>query len=181
MSPSSSCFSRVTSSTTLPCRTVTLVHLGSWRVEDTTYLDRLFSRSAHSPGEDFHRAANHSSLRRPSSSAAVCSASAYSTLAHSSRSLPPSWPNQPPRLKPSSPSGSWTTPSSETLVLITIFPISVLPLPGCQLPPMQAPRRGETGRRLAAQFAPRPASIQDGSAARCGKKVTRGWEKWQPT
>ena len=28
---------------------------------------------------------------------------------------------------------------------------------------------------------PRPAPIQDGSAARCGKKVTRRWEKWQPT
>ena len=35
---------------------------------------------------------------------------------------------------------------------------------------MQAPRRRETGRQPAAQFAPRPASIQDGSAARCGKK-----------
>src|SRR5580704_10760518 len=182
MSPSSSCFSLVTSSTTSPFRTVTLVHLGSWRVEDTTYLGRLFSRSAHSPGRDgAHRAANHSSLRRPSSRAAARSASAYSTLPHSSRSLPPPWPNQPPRLKPSSPSGSCTTPSSETLVLITIFPISVLPLPGCQLPPMQAPRHGETGRRPAAQFAPRPASIQDGSVARCGKKVTRRWEKWQPT
>src|SRR5580700_12001906 len=154
MSPSSSRFSRVTSSTTLPCRTVTFVHLGSSRVEDTTYLGRLFSRSAHPPGLDLHRAANHSSLRRPSSRAAVRSASAYSTLPHSSRSLPPSWPNQPPRLKPSSPSGSWTTPSSETLVLITIFPISVLLLPGCQLPPIQAPRHRETGSGPAAQFAP---------------------------
>ena len=111
----------VTSSTTLPLRTVTLVHLGSSRVEDTTYLGRLFNRSAHSPGRDAHRAPNHSSLRRPSSRAAVRSASAYSTLPHSSRSLPPSWTNQPPSLKPSSPSGSWTTPSSETFVLITIF------------------------------------------------------------
>ena len=31
-----------------------------------------------------------------------------------------------PARKPSPPSGSWTTPSSETFVLITIFPISVL-------------------------------------------------------
>src|ERR1035438_9203900 len=123
MSPSSSCLSLVTSSTTLPFRTVTLVHLGSSRVEDTTYLGRLFSRSAHSPGRDAHRAPNHSSLRRPSSRAEVRSASAYSTLPHSSRSLPPCWTNQPPSLKPSSPSGSWTTPSSETFVLITIFPI----------------------------------------------------------
>src|SRR5580700_10005632 len=154
MSPSSSCFSLVPSSTTFPFMPVTLVHLGSWRVEDTTYLGRLFSRSAHSPGLDAHRAANHSSLRRPSSSAAVRSASAYSTLPHSSRSLPPSWTNQPPRLKPSSPSGSWTTPSSETFVLITIFPISVLPLLCCQLPPIQAPRHRETGSGPAAQFAP---------------------------
>src|SRR5271165_2295487 len=71
MSPASSCFSRVTSSTTLPFRTVTLVHLGSSRVEDTTYLGRLFNLSAHSPGLDAHRAANHSSRRRPSSRAAV--------------------------------------------------------------------------------------------------------------
>src|SRR5258708_39923931 len=102
MSPSSSCFSLVTSSTTLPFRTVTLVHLGSSRVEDTTYLGRLFNRSAHSPPRDAHRAPNQASLCRPSSRASVRSASAYSTLAHSSRSLPPNCPNQPPRLKPSS-------------------------------------------------------------------------------
>ena len=54
------------------------------------------------------------------------SASSSMTLAHASRSLPPNRPNQPPSSKPSWPSGSWTTPSSETFVLITIFPISVL-------------------------------------------------------
>src|ERR1700728_1733955 len=129
MSPSTSCFSRVTSSTTSPFRTVTLVHLGSSRVADTTYLGRLFSRSAHSPGRDAHRVPNHSSLRRPSSRAAVPSASAYSTLPHSSKSLLPGLANQPPRLKPSLPSGSWTTPSSDTFVLITIFPISGSPFP----------------------------------------------------
>ena len=53
-------------------------------------------------------------------------ASAYSTLAHSSRSLPPERANQPPRPKPSLPSGSCTTPSSDTFVLMTIFPIAVL-------------------------------------------------------
>src|SRR5215217_1122717 len=37
---------------------------------------------------------------------------------------------------------------------------------------MQAPRRRESGRPPTAQFAPRSAPIQDGSAARCGKKVT---------
>src|SRR5215469_3565063 len=123
MSPSTCCFSLVTSSTTSPDRTVTLVHLGSWRVADTTYLGRLFSRCANSPGLAVQRAPNHSSLRRPSSRAAVPSTSAYSTLPHSSRSLPPYWTNQPPRPKPSSPSGSWTTPSSETFVVMTIFPM----------------------------------------------------------
>src|ERR1700730_12037269 len=126
MSPSSSCFSFETSLTTSPFRTVELLHLGSCRVEDTTYLGRLFNLSAHSPLLDGHRAANHSSLRRPSSRASVPSASSNSTLAHSLRSLPPISPNQPSSLKPSSPSGSWTTPSNETFVLITIFPISVL-------------------------------------------------------
>src|SRR5215208_7615869 len=37
---------------------------------------------------------------------------------------------------------------------------------------MQAPRRRESGRPPTAQFAPRSAPIQDGSAARSGKKVT---------
>src|SRR5487761_969240 len=131
MSPSSSCFSLVTSSTTSSFRTVELFHLGSSRVEDTTYLGRLFNLSAHAPLRDAHRAANHSSLRRPSSRASVPIASSSSTLAHSSRSLPPNSPNQPPSLKPSAPSGSWTTPSSETFVLITIFPMSVLLLLCC--------------------------------------------------
>src|ERR1700678_1541260 len=164
MSPSNCCLSLVTSSTTLPVRTVTLVHLGSARVADTTYLGRLFSRSAHSPGREAQRAPNHSSLRRPSSRAAAPSASAYSTLPHSSRSSPPDWTNQPPRLKPSLPSGSWTTPSSDTFVAMTIFPISV-PLCRwrCQLPTVQAPRRRETGRPPTAQFAPRPAPVRVGS------------------
>ena len=35
-------------------------------------------------------------------------------------------PTHPPRLKPSSPAGSWMTPSRETLSLTTIFPISIL-------------------------------------------------------
>src|SRR5215831_9503854 len=129
MSPSISRFSLETSSTTSPFRTVALVHLGSSRVEDTTYLGRLFSRSAHSPGRDAHLAANHSSLRRPSSNASARSASAYEILPHSSRSFPPNWANQPPSLKPSLPSGSWTTPSSDTFVLMTIFPMSVPLLP----------------------------------------------------
>src|SRR5260370_22463101 len=132
MSPASSCFSFETWSTTSPFRTVELLHLGSSRVEDTMYLGRLFNLCAHSPlRPDGHRAANHSSLRRPSSRASAPSASSVSSLAHASRSLPPNWPNQPPSLKPSLPSGSWTTPSSETFVLITIFPMSVLLLGWC--------------------------------------------------
>src|SRR5713226_6305255 len=126
MSPSSSCFSFETSSTTSPFRTVALLHLGPSRVEDTTYLGRLFNLSAHSPLRDSHRTANHSSLRRPSSRASAPSASSSSTLAHSSRSLSPIWRNQPPCLKPSSPVGSWTTPSNETFSLTIILPISVL-------------------------------------------------------
>src|ERR1700738_3116145 len=101
MSPASSCFSLLTSLTTSPVRTVELFHLGSWRVEDTTYLGRLFHLSAHSPVRDAHRVANHSSPRLPASRGSVPSASSSSTLAHSSRSLPQNWPNQPPSLKPS--------------------------------------------------------------------------------
>src|SRR5207248_7571335 len=97
--------------------------LGEGRGHDV--LGMLFSRSAHSPVRDAHRVANHSSLRRPSSRASARSASSVSTSAHCSRSLPPNWPNQPPSLKPSSPSGSWTTPSSEAFVVITIFPMPV--------------------------------------------------------
>src|ERR671937_460587 len=43
-------------------------------------------------------------------------------------------PTQPPRLKPSSPAGSWMTPSRETLSLTTIFPISVRLSLSCHLP-----------------------------------------------
>src|ERR1700722_374589 len=130
MSPSTCCFSFVTSSTTSPFSIVTLVHVGSLSVPDTTYLGRLFSWPAHSPGlVAGHRVPNHSSLRRPSSSAAAPSASAYSTLPHSWRSLPPCSRNQPPRSKPSLPSGSCTTPSSDTFVAMTIFPISGSPFP----------------------------------------------------
>src|SRR5258708_18292406 len=128
MPPSSSRFSFATSVTTSPFRTTPLPHRGPLAVDDTTYLGRPFNRSAHAPSRDSHRSANHSSLRRPSSSAAVPSASSNETLPHSSRSLPPYWPNQPPRRNPSLPSGAWTTPSSETFVLITIFPISVSPV-----------------------------------------------------
>src|SRR5580693_9519825 len=126
MSPSNSCFSFEISFTTSPLRTVELLHLGCWRVEDTTYLGRLFSLSAHSPLRHSHRAANHSSLRRPISRALAPSASSSSSFAHASRSSCPTSRNQPPRPKPSSPVGSCTTPSSETFSLMMIFPILVL-------------------------------------------------------
>ena len=60
ISPSSSCFSFETASTASPLSTVELFQSGSSRVEDTTYLGRLFSLSANSPLRDGHRAANHS-------------------------------------------------------------------------------------------------------------------------
>src|SRR6266699_4159248 len=58
--------------------------------------------------------------------ASVPSASSSATLAASSRPRSPIRPIQPPCLKPSVPAGSWTTPSSETFSLMTIFPMSVL-------------------------------------------------------
>src|SRR5215472_4497978 len=158
MSPSSPCFNFETSLTTSPLSTVELLHLGSSRVEDTTYLGRLFSLSAHSPLRDSHRVANHSSLRRPSSRASVPSASPSSTLAHASRSLSPIWPNQPPNLKPSSPVGSWTTPSSETFSLMTIFPMSVLLRLALSATTDADTATSESGRRPTAQFASRLVS-----------------------
>src|SRR5215203_6521742 len=104
--------------------------------------------------------------------ASVPSASSSRTWAAASRPRSPTRPTQPPRWKPSSPAGSWMTPSSDTFSLMMIFPISVLLCWRYQLPLMQAPRRRESGRPPTAQFAPRSAPIQDGSAARSGKKVT---------
>src|SRR5260370_40707764 len=101
MSPASSCVSFETSVTTsplstAPLKTVELLHLGSSRVEDTTYLGRLFNLSAHSPLRDSHRTAKHSSLRRPSSTASAPSASSSPTVAHSSRPLSPLRRSHPP-------------------------------------------------------------------------------------
>src|SRR5512132_4076506 len=58
--------------------------------------------------------------------ASVPSASSSRTWAASSRPRSPTRPTQPPRWKPSSPAGSWMTPSSETFSLMMIFPISLL-------------------------------------------------------
>jgi len=46
------------------------------------YVGRLFIRSAHSPLRDAHRAANHSSVRRPSRRAPVAHASPNSISAY---------------------------------------------------------------------------------------------------
>src|ERR1700722_9124072 len=96
MSPLICRFSFEISLTTSPLITVELDHMGSFGVEDTTYLGMLFNLSAHSPLRDSQRVANHSSLRRPSSRASAPSASSVSTLAHPARSLPPNRVNQPP-------------------------------------------------------------------------------------
>src|SRR5215831_6202482 len=160
MSPASSCFSFETSFTTSPLSTVALPHLGSSRVADTTYLGMLFSLSAHSPLRDSHRVAKYSSLRRPSSRASAPSASPSKTLAHPSRSLSPIWVNQPPCLKPSSPVGSWTTPSSETFSLTMIFPMSVLLWLALSATTDVDTAMPETGRAPTAQFAAWPVSIR---------------------
>src|SRR6266851_4541570 len=167
MSPSSSCFSFETSFTTSPFRTVELLHSGFTRVEDTTYLGRPFSLSAHSPLRPVHRGPKYSSLRRPSSRASAPSASSNSTLAHSSRSLSPTWTNQPPCLKPSSPVGSWTTPSSVTFSLMTIFPISLLLSVVVSATTDADAASSGIGRPPTAQFGPRPASIE------CGKGTSK--------
>src|ERR1700730_14859763 len=175
MSPYNSSLSLETSFSTSPLRIVELLHLDSWRVADTTYLGRLFNLSAHSPFRDSHRAANHSSLRRPSSSASAPSASSSLSLAHASRSLSPIWSNQPPRPKPSSPVGSRVTPSSETFSLTMIFPIVVLLGRRCQLALMETPRRQEKWRPPTAPFVLRAVSTDGGSAAKSGEKVRQGW------
>src|SRR6266508_6066866 len=125
-------------------------------MDDTTYLGRLFNLSAHSPLRVDHRAPKYSSVRRPNSRASAPSASASSTLAHASRSLSRNWSNQPPCLKPSSPVGSSTTPSSETFSLITILPISGLLSSDCYL--LHSMRR-PPWRKLSGEFRAAPTSL----------------------
>src|SRR4029453_8699698 len=103
ISPCVCCFSLETSLTTSPFSTVAFVHLGSSRVEDTTYLGRLFNLSTHSPLWDVDRLPKYSSLRRPISRASAPCASASSSVAHASQSWPMNCSNQPPCLNPSSP------------------------------------------------------------------------------
>src|SRR5277367_1785410 len=105
ISPPTSCFSLETSLTT-SLSTVELVHLGFFNVEDTTYLGKPFIRAAHGSVRPGVRVPNHSSLLRPSNMASACNVSSVSCLAHPSKSFPTNCLNQPPCLKPSSPSGS---------------------------------------------------------------------------
>src|SRR3954470_14099824 len=156
ISPSSSCFNFEASSTTSPLRMVELLQWASTTVDDTTYLGRLFNLSAHSPLRPTHRGPKYSSLRRPSSRAWAPSASSNSTLAHSANSFSTIWLNQPPCLKPSSPVGSWTTPSSVTFSLITIFPISVLLRSDCYL--LRVLRR-RPRPKLSGEFRAAPTSL----------------------
>ena len=58
--PVYSCFSFETTFSALPFSTVELFQSGCSRVDDTTYLGRLFNLSAKSPLRDGHRAASHS-------------------------------------------------------------------------------------------------------------------------
>src|SRR4029450_10063939 len=104
--------------------------------------------------------------------ASVPSASSSRTWAAASRPRSPTRPTQPPRWKPSSPAGSWMTPSGETFSLMMIILIAVLLWLALSVPLVQAPRRRERGPPPPAQFAPRSAPIQDGPAARRGRKVT---------
>src|SRR6478736_6604199 len=122
ISPSTFCLNFETSLTTSPVRTVELIQTGSSSVDETTYLGRLFSLSAHSPSRGFHREPKYSSLRRPRSKAEAPSASSSPRPAQSSRSPFRYCWNQPPCLEPSSPVGSPMTPSSETFSLIRILP-----------------------------------------------------------
>ena len=123
ISPSTSCLSFETSSTTSPPSTVVLFHSGSSSDDEMTYLGMPFSLSASPPPRDGHREARNSYVRRPYNSASAPSVSSSRTWPASLRSV--TLPTQPPRSNPSSPDGSWMTPSSVTFSLTTIFPISV--------------------------------------------------------
>ena len=84
---------------------------------------------------------------RPSSHASARNASSSASLLHSSRSVPPNSTNQPPSPKPSWPSGSCTTPSSDTFCgpLSTILPISALLSP---MFPVEALGASRSERRI---------------------------------
>src|SRR5215207_6806241 len=85
-----------------------------------------------------------------------------SVLTHSSPARSKS--NQPPCLKPSSPDGSWMTPSSVTFALMTIFPMSILLSRRCWLP--TDPDTATSGKRA---LADRPFSLSAG--------VRTGWKR----
>src|SRR5262245_2658641 len=98
-------------------------------------------------------------------------------------------PTQPPTLKPSSPAGSWTTPSSETLSLMMIFPILVSTF----LFAVVSHHRGGGGVHLACRSCESacpvhlaPADNHDGSPDQAGARIVRAvdeagaaaWGNW---
>src|SRR5438094_4088132 len=96
--------------------------------------------------------------------ASVPRASSSASLASSGRSL--IRPTQPPRGKPSSPAGSSMTPSSETLSLTTIFPISLSSVFGTRGPLGAARATPHRSRLRGWGCAPHvQASIRAGSRA----------------
>src|SRR4029453_13790243 len=121
MSPSSSSFSLLASSTASPFSTVVLFHVGFSRGGETPYFGMELNLSANSPSRDGHAPAKPSYVTRPSSRASDARAS-------SSLNRSPSSPRSNSRLHPgylkSSPPGACMTPSSETNSVTTILPIS---------------------------------------------------------
>src|SRR5215208_7972168 len=121
MSPSCEPLSFLTASARSPSSTVELLHSGSPRVDETTYLGIWLNLSANSPSREGQASANPSYVTRPSSSASV-------SIVSSSLNLSPSSPRensklQPPWSKSSEPPGSSITPSSDTNSVTTILPI----------------------------------------------------------
>src|ERR1035441_9339659 len=78
---------------------------------------------------------------------------------------------QPPCLKPSSPAGSWMTPSSETFSLMMIFPISVLLRRALSATTDVDTATPGSGPPPAAHFAPWPVSAP---GCKCGKVREEG-------
>ena len=157
--------------TTSPFRTVELFQRGSSRVEDTTYLGRLLSLSAHSPLRDDHRDAEPLVAAPTQQQGLGAQRLVERDLGPLLRGPCPQTRRTSRRsLKPSSPSGSWTTPSSEMFVLMTIFPISVLLSLNCWL--LRSLRRRPRGK-LSGEFPAAPTSL---AVMRVKGRAVRGCE-----
>ena len=81
-------------------------------------------------------------------------------------------PTQPPSRKPSSPAGSWMTPSRETLSLTTIFPMSVLL--GCGLSEHRC-RHRDVGKVGADRP---PSSVRDWCLYEVCERREKGTRRW---